>query len=318
MKEILITGGAGFIGFNLAKQINKKKLGKITIIDNFSRGKNDTEFQNYTKKNNIRIINKDLTKKIHINKKYDLIFHLAAIVGVKNVNQNPEKTIKVNLLPIFELIKCLKDQNSKIIFFSTSEVYSQLIKNKNVKFPIREKEQISLPVEIINRDSYFLSKIFCEKILELSNTNYIIFRPHNIYGPRMGYSHVIPELIKKMSKLKKINIFSPNHKRAFCFVDDSINQILSIALNKKLKRSIYNIGNSKEEIKIYDLAKKIKFKLNSRTKLKKGKVTLGSPPRRVPSMRKTIKCLNKRPRFINIETGLQKTINWYLKNDKKN
>ena len=100
---------------------------------------------------------------------------------------------------------CLKKQKKKIkiILFSTSEVYSPIIEEKRVKFPIKENNNVLIKNNIIKRDAYFLSKIFNEKIIQLSNINYLILRPHNIYGPRMGFSHVIPELIKKMSKTRK-------------------------------------------------------------------------------------------------------------------
>ena len=98
-----------------------------------------------------------------------------------------------------------KFKRSKVILFSTSEVYSPLIKKNKVKFPINEKNNIILENIVINRDAYYVSKAFNEKLVQFLNNNYLILRPHNIYGPRMGYRHVIPELIKKINqeKIKK-------------------------------------------------------------------------------------------------------------------
>jgi len=127
----------------------------------------------------------------------------------------------------------------------------------------------------------------------------------------MGHSHVIPELIKRINSKNKCKIFSPNHSRSFCYIDDAIKQIISLSLSNKTNNSIYNIGNMKEEIKIFDLAKKIKNIVNKNCKLEKGKNTPGSPKRRKPSMKKTlgrVKNLN----FVNLDKGLNKTAEWYL------
>tara|TARA_B100002052_G_C15582428_1_gene462886 strand:+ start:120 stop:629 length:510 start_codon:yes stop_codon:yes gene_type:complete len=160
------------------------------------------------------------------------------------------------------------------------------------------------------RDSYFLSKIFGEKYVKLSGMSYLILRPHNIYGPRMGYSHVIPELIKRMSNSKEVDVFSPNHTRAFCYIDDAVSQILFV--EKKGRNEIYNIGNPNEETKIFDLANIIKTLLNSKTKLNRGIITQGSPPKRFPNIKK-IKILGYKNKFNNLKSGIIKTIKWYQK-----
>ena len=128
----------------------------------------------------------------------------------------------------------------------------------------------------------------------------------------MGFSHVIPELIKKIKfqKSKKIKIYSPSHKRAFCYIDDAIEQIVGLSFGTKAKNKTFNIGNSREEIKIFDLAKMIKNKLKSKKKLIKYIYTSGSPKRRVPSMSKTSSYL-KKTKYINLNKGIQNYINWY-------
>ena len=211
-------------------------------------------------------------------------------------------------------------KKAKVILFSTSEVYSSIIKKKIVKFPLKENNNILIENKIISRDAYFLSKIFNEKLLQLSNINYTILRPHNIYGPRMGYSHVIPELVKKMILEKKnytrqTIVYSPNHKRAFCYIDDAIKQIVKLSINKKTNNEIFNIGNMKEEFSIIQIANKIKNLVLKKSKIKKGNNTPGSPFRRVPDMKKTIKYSGIK-NFTTFDNGLKKTVNWYLSNYK--
>ncbi len=318
--SILITGGAGFIGLALAEYLSKQSH-NVIIFDNLSRGKLDSEFKTLLRKKNVSFFKVDLRKKINIKlKKLTHIFHLAGSVGVKNINKDSYGAFLNNIITLKNTIEMAKSlhKNAKFILFSTSEVYSTIIKNNFVKFPISETNSILIENNIINRDSYFLSKIFNEKILQLSNLKYIILRPHNIYGPRMGYSHVIPELIKKMllekKKITKNTIVnSPNHKRAFCFIDDAILQIKRLSFNSKINNEIFNIGNMKEEISMNKVANKIKKLVYKKSKIKKGKNTLGSPIRRVPDMKKTIK-YSRVKKFTNLEEGLKTTVRWYLNN----
>ena len=97
MSKILITGGAGFLGFNLAKHLVKKKH-KVFLLDNFSRGKLDYAFESLIKYKNIKLIKKDLLNLKFFKEQFDIIFHLASIVGVKNVNKNPTNTFYINLV----------------------------------------------------------------------------------------------------------------------------------------------------------------------------------------------------------------------------
>ena len=315
-KKILITGGAGFIGFNLAKKLLNSN--KVYIWDNLSRGKKDLEFKNLLTKKNIFFSNINLNKIIISKlKNLDFIFHLAGTVGVQNVEKKSFYTFTNNINATTNLINFVKKntKKAKLIIFSTSEVYSNTIKRKNFRFPISEKNPVIINNKIIDRDSYFLSKIFNEKLVQLSGLEYLILRPHNIYGPRMGYSHVIPELIKKFKnekegKIKFTEVFSPNHKRAFCYIDDAIHQILSLATKTSLKNDVFNIGNMREEVEIFKLAKKLKSLIFKNSKIKKGKITLGSPERRVPDMKKTLKSIPYK-KFINLNEGLMRTYEWY-------
>ena len=218
-KKVVITGGAGFIGFHLAKALVRLKY-KVIIWDDLSRGQLDDELKQLLKNKNVTFLKINLRNKINRNK-HDIshIFHLAGSVGVKNINDSPFLTFINNITSLINVINFTRKQKNriKVAIFSTSELYSNLIKRNLVKFPISEKNNIIVENKIIDRDSYYLSKLFNEKITQLSKIEHIILRPHNIYGPRMGFSHVIPELIKKVfdRENKKITVYSPQHKRAF-------------------------------------------------------------------------------------------------------
>ncbi len=313
MKKILITGAAGFIGYHLLNRIINKNF-RFILLDNFNRGKKDKAFIHLLKNKKVKLINHDLTKPLNLKEKnIKYVFHFAAHLGVENVISKPSKTINENLLMLINTLNTLSGNNrkAKFIFFSTSEVYSPLIKKNIAKFPLKEEVDLMINKETQPRDSYYLSKIIGEKIVQLSGFDHLCLRPHNVYGPRMGYSHVIPELIRKIKfqKNKKIKIYSPQHKRAFCYIDDAIDQIIGLSFNLKIKNQIFNIGNSNEEIKIFDLAEIIRQKLKSKKKLIKHTYTPGSPKRRVPNMSKTNARIRKRS-YINLNKGIQHYIDW--------
>lgn len=315
-KKILITGAAGFIGYHLVKELAKNIKNEITIIDNLYRGKIDKNLKKLARSKKIKFIKKDLSENFNFKNNYDYIFHLAAIVGVSNVKKQPIKTFKTNLISTIKLIDAFNVKKKKPVFilFSTSEVYQPLIDKKKLNFPTTENQDFMYPRKFNPRQSYYLSKFFSEIILKLSGLKYIIYRPHNIYGPRMGYSHVIPELFLKFkSNKKKIGVFSPNHKRAFCYVDDAINLILNTCFNKKALNNVFNIGNMSQETKIIDLAKKIKKILNSNKGIILKENTQGSPSRRLPNISK-IQKISKFKNFTKLQDGLKRTLKWYEEN----
>lgn len=291
-KKILIIGGAGFLGFHLAKKLLNKY--KVDIIDDLSRGKLDKDFRLLLKNKNVNLIKKDISKKINLNffkKDYKYIFQLAAIVGVKNVLSNPFKVIEKNLMIQMNSIKIAQNQKKlkKFLFTSTSEVHLGNAQLNKIILPTSENHQIILPKLDQKRSTYMLSKIIGENMLHNTNLNYLILRPNNIFGERMGMSHVIPELIYRFIFAKKnslIKIDNHNHFRSFCYIEDAMGQILKLTFSS-ITRDVFNIGNDKNYIKIFDLAKIIQ-KITKRNDLTVtfGKFKDNSPKKRLPSLKK--------------------------------
>jgi nucleoside-diphosphate-sugar epimerase len=139
-----------------------------------------------------------------------------------------------------------------------------------------------------------------------------IIRFHNIYGPRMGFEHVIPQFIDRIIRRENpFKIFGSNYTRAFCYVDDAVKSINCIVENSKSMNKIINIGKDDEEIKIIDLAKKL-FKIeNYEVPIIEKKSPEGSVLRRCPDISK-LKDLGFTP-TISLDSGLSKTYKWYNK-----
>ena len=202
----------------------------------------------------------------------------------------------------------------KFFFASTSEIYSNSIKKLKVKIPTPESVDLLVSDLSDRRSTYFLSKIYGESLVHQSKLPFIIFRPHNIYGPRMGQSHVIPETIFKFLKAKeKVISFSASHTRSFCFIDDAVDQLIFLLRKPKIINQTFNIGNQKDEIKISYLIKKIrKIMLKENIKIIFKKDNHGSQERRCPDMYKIRRLSNFKT--TSLDFGLEKTIKWYSKN----
>ncbi len=202
--KYLITGGAGFIGIKLAQRLLKNKKNKIYIIDNFVKKICDQNLLEILKNKNIKLIQKDLNYISDYLKIYnfDYIYHFAAILGVQKVIDNPFNTLKENISTTVNLINFSKKQKrlKKICFTSTSEVYAYTLKKKLAKYPTPEDIDFLISRDFKPRSSYLLSKIVGEYLMNYSGLNFVIFRPHNIFGKQMGFAHVIPQLTKKILK----------------------------------------------------------------------------------------------------------------------
>tara|TARA_Y100000766_G_C18917304_1_gene613010 strand:- start:11902 stop:12867 length:966 start_codon:yes stop_codon:yes gene_type:complete len=313
MKKILITGGAGFIGSYLANDLYSENY-EVDVIDNLTRG-DDSRLNE-----NIKIFDIDLTDLNQMKilpKDYDLIFHLAAVNGTDNFYNNRVKVFEVGFKSCINIYDYFKYSGSSIIIASSAEVYQTPSKT-----PTDETVELIIPDIKNPRYSYGGSKIFSELLVMNYGLDYfqksIIFRPHNIYGPNMGFKHVIPQLINKVkiandNNIGHINLIgSGEETRAFCYIDDLVRG-LKLLMYKGLDKEIYHIGNS-HEIEIIDLARRITKFINPNIECRAGEKThLGGTKRRCPDITK-IKSLGYTPK-INIDDGLTKSIEWYMKNE---
>ena len=313
--KYLITGGAGFIGIKLTEKLIENNQNKIYIIDNFSKKKVDKKLFQILKNKNVKLIKKDLKYISDYLKVFDFdyIYHFAAILGVKKVIDSPFSTLKENILTTISLLNFSKKQKKlkKICFTSTSEVYAYTLKNKLAKYPTPEDIDFLISKDFSPRSSYLLSKIVGEYLINYSRLNYIIFRPHNIFGPQMGFVHVIPQLTKKIlsNKKNKMVISNSNHKRTFCNIDFAIELILKISHKRNSSKKTFNIGSPEKEISIMQLAQKIKKIVKSKKKLVISNYRKDdSPEKRRPDMSRSLGYTKLKHNF---EKGLKETVLWY-------
>jgi nucleoside-diphosphate-sugar epimerase len=202
----------------------------------------------------------------------------------------------------------------RLVFASTSEVYAGTLEAFGMRIPTPEDTPITLPDLKRPRTSYMLSKIYGEAMCRHSEVPFTIVRPHNFYGPRMGLSHAIPELLKRSYDAPEgaeIPVFSPNHQRTFCYIDDAVEQIRLSAEAPQGEGATLNVGNQRPEVSISDLVALVLKTTGKKQGIKRDADTPGSPQRRCPDMTTTFELTGYEPK-VSLEEGILKTYEWYL------
>lgn len=307
-KNILVTGGSGFIGSAIVSYLVKSGY-KVIVYDNNSRGKTErlAKVRKYIKfiKGDIR----DKKKLLSITGKVDTVIHLAYVNGTKFFYKKPFEILDIAVNGLINILEFCKKKKVKNFFLaSSSEVYQNPL-----KIPTDEKEMLKIPNIYNPRYSYGGGKIiselyglyFAKKFLK----KFIIFRPHNVYGKDMGEDHVIPQFIKRFKKLgkrKQFLIFGTGKEiRSFIYIDDFISGFSKI-FKKGKNQEIYNIGTN-EKIKISNLALLIANIFKKKIILRKTQILEGSPNVRCPNIKKIKKLGFKQN--IRLKDGIKKILN---------
>ena len=257
MNKILITGGSGFIGSHLAEFLSKKNL--VTVIDNFSYGNKIRKFNK-----NIKIINGDIRNfdlvKYH-SRNCSSIFHLAAILGVDIVSKKHLETMECEFEGLKNVCKAAKiNKVKKIIYASSSGVYGKL----NYKQKVKENAIVA-PASTYSMAKR-MGEIYLKSFYDLNKINSIVLRLFNVYGPRQDDRMVIPRFINQALNNKPITIYETGaDTRDFTYIDDCI-KVFDL-VNKKVNGfEIFNVSKERD-YSIIKLAKDIKKKLNSKSKI---------------------------------------------------
>lgn len=317
MSKILITGGAGFIGGALTQSLLANH--EVDIVDSLSRGVRDQFLEELIPQIG-SFYELDLLKESSWQKlpnDYDYIVHFAAIIGVRHVLERPYNVLRDNVILTDLAIAFAQRQSNlkKFLFASTSEVMAGSLIHMNLTIPTPESFPLALTELSSARTSYMLSKIYGEAMCVHSKLPSVIIRPHNIYGPRMGMSHVIPELLKKAYSMvdgDALPVASVNHSRAMCFIDDAIELIKALLLADDVTGT-FNIGNENTEVTILDLAKTITAVVGKELQIQPIEESVGSPSRRCPNMKNTIEATGYKP-LVSIREGVERTYQWYKSN----
>jgi UDP-glucose 4-epimerase len=315
--KILIIGGAGFIGYHLGKRLLDANC-QVVLIDNMFRGVLDEELEALIRHPRVRFIQGDIRDPEvlkNLESDYHYIYHLAAIIGVAHVHKRPFQVLLDNTTMMLNVLALARAQIAlqRLVFTSTSEVYAGTLKYFTLPFPTPESTPLAIMDLKEPRTSYMLSKIYGEALCHQSGLPFTIIRPHNFYGPRMGLSHVIPELLQRAHEAPArgdLAVYSMSHRRTFCFIEDAVEMIRRLAEAPEGEGETFNVGKQTPELTIRELAEMIIKVVNKPLNLIEQSETPGSPSRRCPDMSKTLGLTGYRCRF-NLSQGLELTYRWY-------
>ncbi len=313
-----MLGGAGFIGFNITKYLAENRDYEITIADNFARGKQDEHFTSLVEKHKITVIPGDFTDPQTfelLDKNYDQVYMLASVVGVDNANSIPHEIIRINTALIYNTLEWVRRSKiGKVLFTSTSECYAGTIEAFGYVTPT--PEEVPLCIQDIGhpRFTYAVTKMLGEsgflnyaRILGFETT---IVRYHNVYGPRMGFKHVIPHLVVRYRKNETpFKVYGHDQTRAFCYITDAVEGTVLAMETQGTNGEIFHIG-TQEEISIGDLIHYAGELMNFTGEFENAPTYPGSVSRRCPDISKARKMLGFEPK-VGWKEGLKETVEWY-------
>jgi UDP-glucose 4-epimerase/UDP-glucuronate decarboxylase len=320
MRKILVTGGAGFIGCNIAGMLAAAAGNHVYIMDDLSKTGMDDEFRSLIGKDNVTFYNRDMTDPASfegMEQAYDQIYHLAAVVGVRKVTEQPDLTLRVNTLSTIHLLEMIKRSGSRprILFTSSSENYAGSIKHCNI--PVPTPENIPLCIDDITnpRWTYAGSKIVgemaCFHYAKMYGFESVIVRYHNVYGPRMGTQHVIPEFILRLqANPRMLEMFGGYQRRSFSYVTDAAKMTINLMNSEKAADRVINIGNDQEHIRISDIAGQLAAIMGISPELVERGAPPGSADLRMPDLT-TIRGLGAYVADVPFAAGLSVTYRWY-------
>ena len=313
-KRVLITGGGGFLGVSLAERLVKDN--QVVLLDtNFET--NTFAYSGLKGNKNIELAEIDILDAPEVSRiaqDAQIVVHMAAMVGVQEVLNNALYTLDVNYIGTSNLLKAVAQNPDcqRIACFSTSEVFGA------GAFGIAEDGNTVLSSVQDVRWCYCISKLASEQLAlsyyRQQNVPSVVIRPFNIFGPKRVGDHVVLRFILKALKNEDLEVYGDGTQiRAWCYVDDFVDALLQCLEVKEAVGQAFNIGNARNTLTIYELAKKIISLCNSKSRIIFKAIDFTDVDIRVPNITKARDILGYEPKF-DLEEGLARTIEWVRDN----
>jgi UDP-glucose 4-epimerase len=314
--KALITGGAGFVGSHLAEALLARG-DEVYVLDNLSTGSIENIEHLKTQERFHYVIDSVLNEPLtaELIDRVEIVFHLAAAVGVRLIVESPVNTIETNVHGTEMVLKLANKKKKKLLVASTSEVYG-----KSTDVPFREDADLVLGATTKGRWSYACSKAideflalayYKEKRLPL-----LVCRLFNTVGPRQTgrYGMVIPNFVKQALLGHPITVFGDGtQSRCFTYVGDVVGALIALSEHPGALGQVFNIGNDAEEITMLDLAQRVKERTQSKSEIvmvpydKAYEEGFEDMPRRVPDLSKLRALIGYEPK-VHLDEILDRVI----------
>lgn len=320
--KVLITGGAGFIGSHLSER-HLSYGDSVSIIDNLSTGSIDN-LQNIEGHENFKVVIGDVLNEHEVRPlvdECDMIYHLAAAVGVNFIIENPLTSLISNIRGTEIILELANEKKKKVILASTSEIYGK----KNGQIPFSEDSDRILGPTTVIRWNYSTSKavdeLFALAYWREKRLPCVIVRPFNVIGPRQSghYGMVVPRFVKQALLGHPITVYGDGEqRRCWTYIDDALDGLVGLANKDSAVGEIFNLG-SHFETSIKDLAFRVKELTSSDSEVEfvpydqawpKG--TYEDLMYRAPDLSKIRECVGYDPR-VSLDNALKKIIKYYAR-----
>lgn len=326
-KKVLVAGGAGAIGMYLSERLARQGY-EVVIADNFFRGKRDERLLALLALPNVTLVEGDLTKREGwdaLGTGYDHIYQLVSINGTDLFYSMPGEVLRIGISSILHALEWMKEMNptAKILYTSSNEAYASALEAFDA-LPIPTPEEVPLVISDVQnpRWTYAGTKL----IGELFHIHYtrdnglrsVIVRPHNFYGPRSGFNHVIPQFVERIrDRVDPFPIYGADNTRTFCHLEDAVEAMQVVMESDATDGGTYHIGqHHADEISMLDLAEKLFAIADWRPQtldIQNGPE--GSVKRRAADISKIERDTGWVPKKT-FDEGLRSTYEWYRDNPK--
>ena len=311
-KRIFITGGAGFIGSTLIGMLIADN--DITVFDNLRR--NALAGRSYERHPRLRVIEGDVLDPLALRNAMEganLVVHCAAVAGIDTVIKRPTETMRINLLGTANVLEAAQSVQGieRVINFSTSEVFGRSA------FRADEANLTEIGAVGEARWTYAVSKLAAEHLAKAYHQEFglpvVTLRPFNVYGPGQVGEGALRTFILRALKNEEIEIHGDgNQIRAWCYIDDFIEGLLSSMTNPRAIGESFNIGNSRAVVTIFGLAQTVVRILGSQSKIRFTHKSYADVELRVPSVKKARELIGFEAK-IDLEEGVARTAEFYRK-----
>jgi UDP-glucose 4-epimerase len=316
--RILVTGGAGFIGSNLVDVLIEQGH-EVTVLDNLLVGK-VSNIDHHLESDHFHFVNGsilDLATLERLVRQVDLIYHLAAVVGVKYVVEDPLQAIITNVRGTENVLELAFKYWAKTVVASSSEIYG-----KSTEVPLSEESDRLLGPTTVNRWSYsdakaideYFALAYAQKGLPVSVVRYF-----NVYGPRLdpeGYGSVVAKFIGQALGGVPLTVYDNGRQtRSFTYVDDAVEATIRAATVREAAGRVFNVGSNRE-MPINELAQTILRLTDSDSEItyipysSAYGADFEETRRRVPDVSRAREVLGFVPQ-TSFEEGLRRTIDWF-------
>ena len=306
MANVVVTGGAGFIGSHLCKNLLEEG-NKVICVDSFVTGQKKN-VEDLLENKSFSLVEHDITKPLKLSEPVDRIYNLASPASPKDFSRIPVEIMLTNSSGLKNMLDFALEKNARILQASTSEVYGNPLEHP-------QKETYFGNVNPVGeRSCYDESKRFAEALImsygRKTRLDYRIVRIFNTYGPGMrpDDGRVVPSFICSALENKPLTVFGKGEQtRSFCFVSDLVDGIVKL-MESGYKKPV-NIGNP-NEMTILELAELVKKLSGSKSEISFKPILEDDPERRKPDISVAKKELKWEPK-VDVQDGLKRTIEWF-------